>query len=67
MREDELRADRDPLDDFVQRPKAKGKNWLAYQIALGIIIGGTVLMAIEALGSLLMAKAVLSSLHLNFN
>lgn len=60
MKDDELKPDLDDLDTFVRRPQAsRSKNWLAYQIALGIIIGGSVLACLDAITSFVAAKLLM--------
>ncbi|WP_407316135.1 hypothetical protein [Pseudomonas sp. nanlin1] len=58
---DDLRAEPD-LDQpavFKPRRKPRSKNWLAYQIALGIILGGSVLWTLATLISFAAARLLL--------
>jgi hypothetical protein len=77
MKNDDLRIgtddlDLDHLDDFdaprrgVPKQKPRGKNWLAYQIALGIILGGCALWLMGAVASFVAAKVLLGQLQVTF-
>lgn len=64
---DELKAEIDDLEE--QRPyrsprKARSENWLAYQVALGIIIGGSVLSLVQQIGDFILAKTILHQVQI---
>lgn len=68
---DDLRAepdlDLDLDDDRVYRPaprKTRSANWLAWQIALGIIVGGCVLWTLDLAASLVASKFMLGQLQI---
>lgn len=67
MRNDELKPDLEDLDTFVRRPQPlRSKNWLAYQIALGIIIGGSALACLDAVTSFFAAKLLMHQVQVQF-
>jgi hypothetical protein len=58
-------------DDFDRQPrrlsgKPRSVNWLAYQIALGIILGGCTLWVLGAVAEFVVAKFVLSQIQVSF-
>lgn len=57
-----MRAERDE-EDFAQRPaKRPQERRLAYEIALGIVIGGCVLGVIELLANMLTAAVFMQQI-----
>jgi hypothetical protein len=66
---DEIRAEIDPEDEIeAYRPARKQRSdyWLAYQIAIGIVIGGCVLSALETIGQMIAVKLALNHLQILF-
>ncbi|MFJ2536551.1 MULTISPECIES: hypothetical protein [unclassified Pseudomonas] len=47
MKNDNLRADRDDLDDFIPRQPAKRGNNLVLQVAAGVFLGGLALWLVQ--------------------
>ncbi|WPO97704.1 hypothetical protein SFA35_13635 [Pseudomonas sp. HR96] len=47
------------------RHKPRSANWLAWQIALGIVVGGSALWVLGALVSLVTAKLMLGDLQIS--
>jgi len=62
MKIDDLRADRDELDDFVPRPPpAKRGNNLVMQVATGVFLGGLALWIVQLAATALYAKLMLGT------
>lgn len=59
----DLRDDRDYRPSARQKPRSA--NWLAWQIALGIVIGGSALWVLGALVSLVSARLMLGTLQIS--
>ena len=65
MKNDDLRAERDDLDDldvFVPRPPAKRANNLVLQVAAGVLLGGLALWLVQLGATLLYAKLMLGTI-----
>lgn len=65
MKNDDLRAERDDLDDvdvFVPRPTAKRTNNLVLQVAAGVFLGGLALWLVQLGATLLYAKLMLGTI-----
>ena len=65
MKNDDLRAERDDLDDldvFVPRPPAKRANNLILQVAAGVFLGGLALWLVQLGATLLYAKLMLGTI-----
>ena len=63
MKIDDLRADRDELDDFVPRtPPAKRGNNLVMQVAAGVFLGGLALWIVQLAATALYAKLMLGTI-----
>lgn len=67
----DLDLDLDLDDDRVYPPAARGAyrkprsaNWLAWQIALGIVVGGSILWVLGATVSFVVAKFMLGQLQI---
>ena len=60
-----MRAERDE-DEYVPSRTIRKEPRLAYEIALGIIIAGVVLMAIDAIGTYIAAKIMLNQVQIRF-
>ena len=60
-----MRAERDE-DEYIKRRAAKKEPRLAYEIALGIIIGGVVLWTMDAVATLITAKIMIGQLQIHF-
>ena len=56
-----MRAERD--DDNIRPSRAKPQRRLAYEIALGIILGGVGLWLLQLLGGLLAANLMLGQIQ----
>jgi hypothetical protein len=52
MKNDNLRADRDDLDDFIPRASAKREKSLVLQVAAGVFLGGLVLWLVQLAATL---------------
>lgn len=68
MKDNDLRADTDDQDDFDTyragpRQKPRGPNWLAHQVALGIVMGGCVLWVLQAIANFIQAKMILHQMQ----
>jgi len=61
MKNDDLRADRDELDDFVPRTPAKHGNNLVLQVAAGVFLGGLALWLVQLAAATLYAKMMLGT------
>ena len=61
MKNDDLRADRDELDDFVPRTPAKRGNNLVLQVAAGVFLGGLALWLVQLATATLYAKMMLGT------
>lgn len=59
-----MRAERDPDETSPRRHKSQPR--LAYEIALGIVIGGLVLMAVDAIGSYVAMRLVVNQVQIQF-
>ncbi len=57
-----MRAERD--DDEIRVPRKAPERRLAYEIAIGIIIGGSVLSLAQMVGDLIMAKTILNQVQI---
>ncbi|MFP3678661.1 hypothetical protein SB725_16290 [Pseudomonas sp. SIMBA_041] len=64
MKNDDLRADRDELDDFVPRTPAKRGNNLILQVAAGVFLGGLALWLVQLAAATLYAKMMLGTFTL---
>jgi len=65
MKNDDLRADRDDLDDldrFVPRTPAKRGNNLVMQVAAGVFLGGLALWLVQLGATALYAKLMLGTI-----
>ncbi|MGJ7515589.1 hypothetical protein ACSFE6_14825 [Pseudomonas baetica] len=65
MKNDNLRADRDDLDDldvFTPRHQAKRGNNLVMQIAAGVFLGGLALWLVQLGATALYAKLMLATI-----
>ncbi len=65
MKNDNLRAERDDLDDldaFVPRTPAKRGNNLVMQVATGVFLGGLALWLVQLAATMLYAKLMLGTL-----
>lgn len=65
MKNDDLRAERDDLDDldvFVPRPPAKRANNLVLQVAAGVFLGNLALWLVQLGATLLYAKLMLGTI-----
>ena len=61
MKNDDLRADRDDLDEFVPRAPAKRGNNLVMQVAAGVFLGGLALWLVQLGATALYAKLMLGT------
>ena len=64
MKNDDLRAERDDLDEldhFVPRPAAKRGNNLVLQVAAGVFLGGLALWLVQLAATSLYAKLMLGT------
>lgn len=59
-----MRAERD--SDEISPRRQKSQPRLAYEIALGIVIGGLVLMAVDAIGSYVAMRLVVNQVQIQF-
>ena len=62
MKNYNLRADRDDLDDFIPRTPAKRGNNLVLQVAAGVFLGGLALWLVQLGATLLYAKLMLATI-----
>ncbi|KQN54674.1 hypothetical protein ASE98_17100 [Pseudomonas sp. Leaf48] len=65
MKNDDLRADRDDLDDldhFVPRTPARRGNNLVMQVATGVFLGGLALWLVQLGATMLYAKLMVGTL-----
>ncbi|PNB72450.1 hypothetical protein C1X64_19650 [Pseudomonas sp. GW456-E7] len=65
MKNDDLRADRDDLDDldhFIPRAPAKRGNNLVMQVAAGVFLGGLVLWLVQLGATALYAKLMVATI-----
>ncbi|MCP2022345.1 hypothetical protein [Pseudomonas laurylsulfatiphila] len=65
MKNDDLRADRDDLDDldhFIPRAPAKRGNNLVMQVAAGVFLGGLALWLVQLGATMLYAKLMLGTI-----
>ncbi|VVN48609.1 hypothetical protein PS862_01241 [Pseudomonas fluorescens] len=65
MKNDDLRAERDDLDDlddFAPRTPAKRRNNLVMQVAAGVFLGGLALWLVQLAATMLYAKLMLGTL-----
>ncbi|POF42242.1 hypothetical protein B0D71_12430 [Pseudomonas laurylsulfativorans] len=65
MKNDDLRADRDDLDDldhFIPRPPTKRGNNLVMQVAAGVFLGGLALWLVQLGATMLYAKLMLGTI-----
>ena len=65
MKNDDLRADRDDLDDldrFIPRAPAKRGNNLVMQVAAGVFLGGLALWLVQLGATALYAKLMLGTI-----
>ncbi|MVV47837.1 hypothetical protein EJA72_06190 [Pseudomonas sp. PB120] len=65
MKNDDLRAERDDLDDvndFIPRTPAKRGNNLVLQVAAGVFLGGLALWLVQLGATALYAKLMLGTL-----
>ena len=62
MKNDDLRADREDLDDFIPRTPAKQRgNNLVMQVAAGVFLGGLALWLVQLAATMLYAKLALAT------
>jgi len=61
MKNDDLRADRDDLDDFIPRNQPKRSTGLVWQIAAGVFLGGLALWLVQLAATSLAAKLMLGT------
>ncbi|MFW9080057.1 hypothetical protein ACOI9X_12335 [Pseudomonas sp. P2757] len=61
MKNDDLRADRDEMDDFIPRSPAKRSNNLVLQVAAGVFLGGLALWLVQLGATMLYAKLMLGT------
>ena len=62
MKNDNLRADRDDLDDFIPRTTAKRDKSLVLQVAAGVFLGGLALWLVQLAATALYAKLLMGTL-----
>ena len=63
MKNDDLRADRDDLDDFIPRTPARQRgNNLVMQVAAGVFLGGLALWLVQLGATALYAKLMLGTI-----
>ena len=63
MKNDNLRADRDDLDDFIPRAPAKQRgNNLVMQVAAGVFLGGLALWLVQLGATALYAKLMVATI-----
>jgi len=62
MKNDNLRADRDDLDDFIPRPPAKRDKSLVLQVAAGVFLGGLALWLVQLATTAAYAKLMLGTI-----
>jgi hypothetical protein len=65
MKNDDLRADRDDLEDldrFIPRTPAKRGNNLVMQVAAGVFLGGLALWLVQLGATMLYAKLMLGTI-----
>ncbi|MVW88489.1 hypothetical protein EI969_21510 [Pseudomonas sp. PB101] len=65
MKNDDLRADRDDLDEldrFIPRTPAKRGNNLVMQVATGVFLGGLALWLVQVGATALYAKLMLGTI-----
>jgi hypothetical protein len=62
MKNDNLRADRDDLDDFIPRASAKREKSLVLQVAAGVFLGGLVLWLVQLAATAAYAKLILGTI-----
>ncbi|AZO87005.1 hypothetical protein Q8X48_24410 [Pseudomonas sp. QLc11A] len=65
MKNDDLRADRDDLDDldhFIPRAPAKRGNNLVMQVAAGVFLGGLALWLVQLGATALYAKLMVATI-----
>jgi hypothetical protein len=62
MKNDNLRADRDDLDDFIPRASAKREKSLVLQVAAGVFLGGLVLWLVQLAATAAYAKLMMGTI-----
>ena len=62
MKNDNLRADRDDLDDFIPRAPARREKSLVLQVAAGVFLGGLALWLVQLAATALYAKLLMGTL-----
>lgn len=62
MKNDNLRADRDDLDDFIPRAPAKREKSLVLQVATGVFLGGLALWLVQLAATAAYAKLMLGTI-----
>ena len=62
MKNDNLRADRDDLDDFIPRTTAKREKNLVLQVAAGVFLGGLALWLVQLAATAAYAKLMLGTI-----
>ncbi|MBC3273030.1 hypothetical protein HU765_24120 [Pseudomonas sp. SWRI81] len=62
MKNDNLRADRDELDDFIPRVSAKREKSLVLQIATGVFLGGLALWLVQLVVTAAYARLMLGTI-----
>ncbi len=62
MKNDNLRADRDDLDDFIPRAPAKREKSLVLQVATGVFLGGLALWLVQLAATAVYAKLMLGTI-----
>ena len=62
MKNDDLRADRDDLDDYIPRaPVKRGNGSLVMQVAAGVFLGGLALWLVQLAATALYAKLLMGT------
>ena len=62
MKNDNLRADRDDLDDFIPRASAKREKSLVLQVAAGVFLGGLALWLVQLAATAAYAKLMMGTI-----
>ncbi|MBC3210058.1 hypothetical protein HU755_24950 [Pseudomonas sp. SWRI111] len=62
MKNDNLRADRDELEDFIPRVSAKREKSLVLQIATGVFLGGLALWLVQLAATAAYARLMLGTI-----
>ncbi|MGE8065609.1 hypothetical protein [Pseudomonas sp. NPDC089569] len=62
MKNDDLRADRDDLDDYIPRTPSRRGNNLVLQVATGVFLGGLALWLVQLAATALYAKLMMGTI-----